>query len=240
MANKIGWSTDLSKLGDLSKIDLSESLPGFRLVRISERVIAGFWIVLFIFARFYAQRIIEENGFQESANEILNLNPQRFIFIGTIIALVFILMLLGGVIQGGLEKSSSNSRKNYGIAEILIGTSSNKNFPKGTGVVVSAAWGTFGLAFIIFITLLNFSDPAIDHLYIAVILGFLTYSIMQSVHIAFNPYAILSFAFLYLLIFFPPYFFRVNIIPSQYESLVIYWLPILVLVVLPRLQKLGK
>jgi len=182
--------------------------------------------------------------------EIVNLNPQTAILTGTVIGLLLSLLILGNLIETyfSIQYSSLNipewikgNKKLSGFGMMYAGLKSPSIVPEGFDTILAVGFGTFGILLYFFLLMINKEKlPLISNLSFLATYSIIFYSLMRSVFIVFDRYALINIVILFFVILFPPYLLSKQIFSNQLQSLIMYWIPIITLYILPLLPKLFQ
>lgn len=230
---------------EISSISTLEEFPFFTLLKIFNFMLTNGFFLFLILTKLYASyyRPASSEEFK-IINEIQTYNPQNAILIGTTISLVFSLLIISSIIKTYFYAKLSYLkipvfiRKDRDLSSFFGAIKSPEIVPKGFDVVISSAWGIFGILFFVFLLIVNQENNTIlDWLSFLITYNTIFYCLMMSVFIALNPYSLLNSLLLFLIILLPPYLANKKIFPESYESLLIFWLPIITLYILPLIAK---
>jgi len=238
--NKLSWfKTDISSLSSL------DDFPFFPFIKIFNSLLTNGYFLFLIGIKFYASNykpILSEQ--YKIIEEILAFNPQRAILIGTSISLMISLLIIGSLIKTYFSSKLSYIgmpeiiKKDKDISLIYAAIKAPEIVPRGFDIVLSVAFGTFGIIFFLFLLAVNQENISLlDWFLFLITYATIFYSLMRSVFIAFNPYSVLNSLVLFLIILLPPYLTNNRLLSENYESLLIFWLPIITLYLLPIFAK---
>lgn len=237
---KLSWfRTDLSSLSSL------DGLPYFSLVKILNSLLINGYFLFLIGIKFYVsyyKPIFSEQ--YKTIQEILTFNPQNAILTGTTISLVVSLLIIGSLIKTYFSKKLAYVtmpeaiRKNREVSLLYVALKAPEIVPKGFDVILSTAWGVFGIGFFLFLLIINQeNNTLLDWMSFLITYNMIFYCLMASVFIAFNPYSLFNSFALFAVVLLLPYLTNKKLVPENYESLLIFWLPIITLYILPLLAK---
>lgn len=240
IGNKLSWFKS-----DISSINSLDRFPYFSLIKLLNFILTNGYFIFIVGVKFYASnyKLAIPNEYN-TVQEILTFNPQRAILIGTTISLIFSLLIIGSLIKTYFSTKLSYLgmpeiiRKDKDLSLIYAAIKAPDIVPKGFDIILSTAFGAFGILFFIFLLLVNQeNNTLLDWSLFLFTYTTIFYSLMRSVFIAFNPYSLLNSTILFAIILLPPYLANHKLIPGYYESLLIFWIPIITLYLLPALAK---
>jgi len=233
---------------DISSLSTLEGFPFFTPIKIFNFMLTNGFFLFLILTKLYASTYnpasLEEF---KIINEIQTYNPQSAILIGTTISLVFSLLIISSIIKTYFSakltylKIPEFVRKDRRLSSFYGAIKSPEIVPRGFDVIVSSAWGIFGILFFVFLLIVNQeNNTLLDWLSFLITYNTIFYCLMMSVFIALNPYSLLNSLLLFLIILLPPYLASKKLLPESYESLLIFWLPIITLYILPLIAKIAR
>jgi hypothetical protein len=129
-------------------------------------------------------------------------------------------------------------KKDETISIIYASIKAPEIVPKGFDTVLSTAFGLFGILFFLFLLIVNQEkNTLLEWLSFLTVYYTIFYSLMRSVFIVFSPFSLLNYVVLLVFILLPSYLVNNNLFLKNYQSLLIFWVPIIALYLLPFIAK---
>lgn len=238
--NKLNWFKS-----DISSISSLDGFPYFPLIKILNFLLTNGYFIFLVGVKFYASNYKPITSDQyKTVQEILAFEPQKAILIGTTISLIFSLLIIGSLIKTYFSIKLSYVgmpeviRKDKDLSLIYSAIKAPEIVPKGFDIILSTTFGAFGIVLFLFLILVNQeSNTLLDWSFFLITYTTIFYSLMRSVFIAFNPYSLLNSIILFIIILLPPFLANSWVLSDNYESVLIFWIPIITLYLLPVFAK---
>lgn len=236
------WKTDITLLSDLAVFPYFNFIKMFNYVLTSSILL--FLLLTKLFISDFQALTVEDVQF---VYEIQTYDAHNAILIGTSLSIVISMLVISSIIESNFAEKLSNFKMlefigdRRGFRSLYIAIKSPYIVPKGFDVILSFAWGLFGIFFFVFLMIINQENSTIlESLSFLVSYTTFFYCLMMSVFIVFSPYSLLNSFILFLIILFPRYLNGKQLLPESYEHQFVFWLPIITLYVLPMIARYIK
>lgn len=239
-SNKLSWFKS-----DISAISSLDGFPYFSFIKIFNSLLTNGYFIFIIGIKFYVSNYkptLSEH--YETIQEILTFNPQRAILIGISISLVISLLIIGSLIKTYFSTKLSYIRmpeiikRDKDLSLIYAAIKAPEIVPSGFDVILSTLFGIFGILFFLFLLMVNQeNNTLLEWFSFLTIYYTIFYSLMRSVFIVFSSHSLLSYMVLFIIVLLPSYLTNNNLFSKDYQSLLIFWVPIITLYLLPLIAK---
>ncbi len=239
-------STTLSWLKtDIRHYKSIENFSHFGTIKVLTNLLTSFYLLVLLSIKYYPEKIgLIFTFYQLDFDHINAVDVQKMFLLGSLVGIV-VAIIVGGSLMSSIFSHRQNVQRipkwlknDASVRTLLAVIQSSSITPVGFETLLSLGIGLFGILLYVFLFLVNDEQTDLPlMLSTTMYYSVFFYSCMQSMYTLFNKYAFLTAALIIAVITIPHYLLQYEILPFQYEEVVLFWLPLFGLYIFPKLFK---